>query len=72
MKLRRDLKTNDFPPDMRSDLENEIARLEERYEILTSVNDEQKNKMLAIYRKMMDKFFHGSNNFAKFFKPNQV
>lgn len=72
MKLRRDLKTNDFPPDMRSDLENEIARLEERYVILTSVNDEQKNKMLAIYRKMMDKFFHGSNNFAKFFKPNQV
>lgn len=71
-KLRRDLKNEDFPPELKNELEHEISKIEARYQELMTATPNDKLRITKLWRKVCDLFFGGANNLYKFFKPNNV
>ena len=71
-KLRNDLKTGDYPKGMKEDIEDEINRLEQTYNVLITSTPDDKEKITKAWRRLCDKLFGGAFNVAKWFKPNQM
>ena len=69
-KLRADLKKEDYPEGMKAELEKEIDRMEERYQMI--LNSPDAPKMVRRWRKLCDILFGGAFSIAKFFKANRV
>lgn len=70
-KVKSDIVNNDFPPELRDDLYKELKRLEDQYQEYLTCSPEQKNRILVLWRRILDKF-GGSFNFAALFKRNQA
>ena len=71
-KLKADLKKEDFPPELKEELQNEINKLEDRYRKLITATPDDKLRITKIWRRVCNFLFNGANNFYKFFKRNQV
>lgn len=71
-KLRHDLATSDYPAGMKSDIEDEIRRLEDLYAELLTATPDDKLKITKFWRRICDKFFGGAFNLTKHWKPNKV
>ena len=71
-KLKNDLKTCDYPPGMKEELEKEIARVETYYKTLLNATEGEKKTMNMRWRKFCDKFFGGSLSISRLFKQNKV
>lgn len=69
-KLKTDLNSEDYRPEMKQALESEIAELERRYQSMLNMTDEEKNTALIFVRHVVDKIFFGSLHLGKIFKPN--
>lgn len=72
MKLERDLKTGDFPPDMKKDLLKELERLKEIRKKMLSYNKEEYNHVSVTYRRIIEFLFKGTNIWHVMFPKNQV
>lgn len=71
-KLKVDLKTSDYPPGMKAELEKEIQRLESYYNTLISASDGEKMTIQKRWRRFCEKFFGGSLSISRIFKQNKV
>lgn len=71
-KLKWDLKHNDFPPQLKQDLVNEINHLTNQYKKFSSFDEKERYKMTKIARKLNAILFRGRPNILKFFKRNKV
>lgn len=71
-KLKKDLATSDYPPELKDELKKEILKLEEYYETLLYASRDDKNKITKRWRRFCDTFFDGGFNFFKHLKSNQV
>ena len=72
MKLERDLKSGDFPPEMKSDLEKELEKLKQIYKNLLTYNKDEWNYISVTYRKVVDFLFKGTNLYHRLFPKNQA
>ena len=71
-KLEADIKAGDYPPELKEDLYNELAKVRERYNYMLSLEGSNNNKILSFWRKLCNTIFGGAPNIAKIFKPNRV
>lgn len=64
-KLERDLKTGDYPPELKKDLEKEVERMREMYE---SLNKNQTNVQIKrCWYNMIDNITNGHSDFREIF-----
>lgn len=71
-KLRWDLKHNDFPPELKQELINEINKMTNQYKQLSKFDKHERYKLTKISRKLMAIIFNGKPNLIKFFKRHKV
>lgn len=71
-KLKWDLKHNDFPPELKQELVNEINSMTACYKEFTRRTPEEKLKITKAFRKLVAVVFNGKLNLAKFLKRNKV
>lgn len=71
-KLKADLITSDYPPELKDELKKEIAKLEEYYQTLLYATPDEQQKITKSWRRFCDTFFDGGFNFFKHLKPNRV
>lgn len=64
-KLERDLRTGDYPPELKKDLEKEVERMREMYE---SINKNQTNVQIKrCWYNMIDNITHGHSDIREIF-----
>lgn len=72
-KLKNDLKTGDFSPELKEELENEIKRIQEQLDIIVSMPNEERRGITRLWRKINAVIFrHSPNLISKLFKTNKV
>lgn len=72
-KLLNDLKTNDFQPELKEELLNEINKIDDMYKQITHFSENEKYKITKIWRKINHFLFRGDPAlFHKLFKTNRV
>ena len=71
-KLKADLKENDFPPELREELVNEINRISKQYKKLRTFDENERFKLTKVWRKINHYLFGGIPGLYKFFKRHQV
>lgn len=72
-KLKNDLKSSDFSPELKEELEDEIKRIDDQYKRIVNMTDEEKGIFTKVWRKINAVIFRGSPNLiAKLFKTNKV
>lgn len=71
-KLKADLKKNDFPPELREELVNEINRISAQYKQLISFDENERYKLTKTWRKINHYLFGGIPHIYKIFKKHRV
>ena len=71
-KLEADIKSGDYPPELREELYQELDKVKERYNQMMTISPDDKNKIQKVWRKICNLIFRGAPNIAKFFKANRV
>lgn len=71
-KLKWDLKHNDFSPELKEELVEEINKMTAQYKAYTQLEKDDQLKITKMYRKVIAVLFHGKPNIQKFFKRNKV
>lgn len=71
-KLKADLKKNDFPPELREELINEINRISAQYKQLISFDEHERYKLTKIWRKINHYLFGGIPHIYRFLKKHRV
>lgn len=72
-KLMDDLKKNDFPPELKQELLNEIESLNKKYKELRSFSESERMVLCTIWRKINGIIFRGRPAiFHRLFKSNKV
>lgn len=72
LKLERDLKSGDYPPEMKSTLIDEIRRLKQEYNDIVNCSPDTKLSLLRGWRKFADKICKGRPDLIRFVKPRQM
>lgn len=72
LKLENDLRTGDYPPELKPELEREINKLKARYYELLTMDPEERNALTIRWRNLNEKLFGGIPNFTKHFKTDKV
>lgn len=71
-KLRWDLSHNDFPPELKQELINEINKMTSQYKQLSTFDEHERLKLTKISRKLISTIFNGKPNLIKFLKRHKV
>ena len=71
-KLEADIKSGDYPPELKEELYLELDKMKERYHQMMTISPEDTNKIQKVWRKICNIIFRGAPNIAKFFKANRV
>ena len=71
-KLKWDLKHNDFPPELKQELVNEINTMTSCYKQFMKYDEDEKLMITKTFRKLSNILFHGKLNISKFLKRNKV
>lgn len=71
-KLKWDLKHNDFPPELKQDIINQINDLTAKYKAYTKWEPKDRYKISKVARKINAIIFRGRPNILKFFARNKV
>lgn len=71
-KLEADIKSGDYPPELREELFEELNKVKERYNQMMKISPDDRNKIQKVWRKICNIIFRGAPNIAKFFKANRV
>lgn len=71
-KLKHDLKTNDFPPELKEELVEEINRLTRIYKSFYKIESGDRLKITKMYRKMIALVFQGNPSITKFLGTHKV
>lgn len=60
-KLMQDLKNNDVPPELRKELENQIAEMDSAYQQYLEADDYQMKNITAFFRNLVDHVYDGKD-----------
>lgn len=71
-KLKSDLKTGDYPEDMKKDLLHDIAELKKTYDAIVNCSPEERVNFVRGWRKFVDVIFKGRPEILRIFKPNRM
>ena len=71
-KLKWDLKHNDFQPELKEELVNEINKMTKIYKSFYKFDKDEQYKITKTFRRFCAILFHGKPNIQKFFKRNKV
>nr|DAE26519.1 MAG TPA: hypothetical protein [Myoviridae sp. ctaOv25] len=71
-KLKHDLRTNDFPPELKQELVEEINRLTRVYKSYYKIEPGDRLKITKMYRKMIALVFQGNPSITKFLGTHKV
>ena len=71
-KLKHDLKTNDFPPELEKELVEEINKMTKIYKTFYKFQPGDRLKITKMYRKMIAIVFRGNPSITKFFGTHKV
>lgn len=71
-KLKYDLRKNDFPPEMKEVLVEEINSLTRLYKQFYKFDKNEQEKVTKCCRRILAVLFHGKPNITKFFKRHKV
>lgn len=71
-KLKHDLKTNDFPPEMKKELVEEINKMTLIYKSYYKLEPGDRYKITKTFRKMVAFIFQGNPSITKFFGTHKV
>ena len=71
-KLEADIKSGDYPPELKEELYLELDKIKEKYRQMMSISPEDTDKIQKVWRKICNIIFRGAPNIAKFFKANRV
>lgn len=72
LKLERDLRSGDYPPDMKDALTDEIMRCKKEYNDIVNCSPDMKVSLLRGWRKFADKICKGRPDLIRFLKPRQM
>ena len=71
-KLKKDLKKNDFPPELREELVNEINRITRQHKRLRKFDENERFKLTKVWRKVSHFLFGGIPGISKLLPRHQV
>ena len=71
-KLKKDLKKNDFPPELREELVNEINRITKQYKQLRTFDEHERFKLTKTWRKISNFLFGGIPGISNLLPRHQV
>ena len=71
-KLKKDLKKNDFPPELREELVNEINRISRQHKQLRKFDENERFKLTKVWRKVSHFLFGGIPGISKLLPRHQV
>lgn len=71
-KLKWDLRHNDFPPELKRELVNEINSLTHMYKEFSRLEPNERYVLLKLYRKFVKVTSNGKRSFMKFLPRNKV
>lgn len=71
-KLKYDLKHNEFQPELKKELAEEINKMTMAYKAFSKFDKNEKYKITKLARKICAVLFRGKPNIIKFFKRNKV
>ena len=66
-KLKADLNGNDFPPDVKNDITEELRQLEEIYDKYILMNGNEKRTLTMSFRALVEKYYEGNPEIYRFF-----
>jgi hypothetical protein len=71
-KIKADIKSGDYPPELHDDLVAQLEKMEAQYHEMLYATEDEKYKITKFWRKICNVIFGGAPNIAKFFKANRV
>lgn len=72
VKLKRDMASGDYSPEMKGELADEISRLEAEYTRLLNCNPDMRISFTRGFRNFIEKWFDGRMEVNRKLKPNQM
>lgn len=72
VKLKADVASGDYAPELKDDLLNEIAELEDEYQVIVNCNPEQRISFTRGWRKFINALFGGRPELTRILGRNQM